>query len=138
MSKSGKRKQWLAGWRLGHLVRASLWKGLDVNSESCAAILVLFGYDVSVHEAVMRATSATPFTGPREMVVTTVFANIDTEVEKPNIKIEQWVKAAILRILVGLTKEKLFSVPGFVSDEFKEDGQRPTYNESDFKVEFPL
>jgi hypothetical protein len=137
MSKGSKRKQWLAGWRLGHTVRASLWKGLPVNSESCAAIIVLFGYDVSVQEAVMRATSVTPFTGPREMVVTTVYAAIDTEIDKPNIKIEKWLKSAILRVLGELIKDKLFSVPGCVSDEFKDGGLRPTYNESDFKVVFP-
>ncbi len=49
MSKSTKRKQWLAGWRLGQAVRASLWKGMPVNSENCAAIILFFGYDVSVH-----------------------------------------------------------------------------------------
>jgi hypothetical protein len=137
MTKSSKRKQWLAGWRLCHAVQASLWKGLPVNSESHAAIIVLFGYDVSVHESVMRATSVTPFTGPREMVVTTVYADIDTEIEKPNFKIEKWIKSAVLRVLGELIGEKLFSVQGFVSDEFKDGGQRPTYTESDFKIVFP-
>jgi hypothetical protein len=93
--------------------------------------------DVSVQEAVMRATSVTPFTGPREMVVTTVYADIDTEIDKPNIKIEKWLKSAILRVLGELIKEKLFSVPGCVSEEFKDGGLRPTYSESDFKVVFP-
>lgn len=101
-SKSARRKQWVAGWRAAQSIKSLLWKGMPVTSDNVAAFISLYGYDVSLPESVMRGGSTTT---PREMVITTVFADIDADIDKPNVLIEKWVRSTTKRLMTQLVEE---------------------------------
>jgi len=79
----------------------------------------------------------TPFKGPREQVVMSVWATIDTDTENYHAKISDWIKDSTHRVLKKLLKEQLYVVPGWPSDQYRPSVQRPTYQEDEFKATFP-
>ena len=85
----------------------------------------------------MRSSSMTPFKGPREQVVTSVRATIDTDTENYRAKISDWIQDSTHRVMKKLFKEQLYVVPGWSSDQYRSSVQRPTYQEDEFKATFP-
>lgn len=96
-SKSLRRKQWLAGHAFANAIRESLWSGLNLTVAHCASWVALYGYDASFAESIMRSQSLKM---PTEMMVTTVFAEIDIQMplDQANATIAVWLKKAHRRI----------------------------------------
>ena len=51
------RKQWLAGWKVAKSVLDSLFANLSLTPDRCASVYVMYGYDCSVPEALLRMSS---------------------------------------------------------------------------------
>jgi hypothetical protein len=135
--RSARRKQWLAGWKTAHAMKSMLWKNMAIDTTSMVSHVMLHGCDTSMAEAVMRSSSMTPFKGPREQVVMSVWATIDTDTENYRAKISDWIKDSTHRVLTNFLKEQLYVVPGWSSDQHRSSVQRPAYQEDEFKATFP-
>ena len=67
LSKSQRRKQWFAGWKLMAGIRSKLWQGMRVTNTNYAAWVYVYGYDVDLGQCAQRAA----FTGEGQQVETT-------------------------------------------------------------------
>ena len=68
------QKQWLAGWTVVKSVLDALVANLSLTPKRCASLYVLYGYDCSVPEAVMRMSSVLSV-----QTVTVSWADLDSD-----------------------------------------------------------
>ena len=59
-SVSQRRTQWTSGWKVAGALLQALWGGLRLPDNAAACVHVMYGYDCSVAEAVLRMTSSPP------------------------------------------------------------------------------
>ena len=115
----------------------ALWGGLRLPDNAVACVHVMYGYDCSVAEAVLRMTSSPPLT----MASYVFWADIDADhhLVGPNCKITVWLKGATNRMVNNLWKDKVFFLEGRRHPEAgSHDVPRPSYQESDFKLLCPV
>ena len=134
-SKSLRRKQWLAGHQLAGAIREHLWSGMQLTPASSAALIALYGYDVSIAESIIRSKSLGM---PREMLVTVVFAQLDVEIDNCNSNICQWLVKAQRRLVHQCCTEKVLIIDNWTSPTaYSASCVRPAYRDDDFKLICP-
>ena len=134
-SKSLRRKQWLAGHQLAGAMREHLWSGMQLTPASSAAMIALYGYDVSIAESMIRSKSLAL---PREMLVTVVFAQLDVEIDNCNSNICQWLVKAQRRLVHQCCTEKALIIDNWTSPTaYSASSVRPAYRDDDFKLICP-
>ena len=130
------RRQWLARWKVVKAVLESLFANLSLTPDRCASLYVMYGYDCSVPEAVMRMSSVLSV-----QAVTVSWADLDSDNQTADhhLKIANWVKCGSRQVVKKLLSEKTFILDGYQkADAMMEETPRPAYTESDYKLICPV
>ena len=108
---------------------------MQLTSASSAAIIALYGYDVSIAESIARCKNLGV---PREMLVTVIFAQLDVEVDNCNSNICQWLVKAQRRLVHQCCTEKVLLIDNWTSPTaYSASSVRPSYRDDDFKLICP-
>ena len=114
----------------------ALLANLSLTPERCTSLYVMYGYDCSVPEAVMRMSSVLSV-----QAVTVSWADLDSDNQTADhhLKIANFVKRGNRQVMKKLLSEKTFILDGYQkADAMIEDTPRPTYTESDYKLICPV
>ena len=133
------QKQWLAGWKVVKSVLDALLANLSLTPDCCAYLYVMYGYDCSVPEAVMRMSSVLSV-----QAVTVSWADLDNDNQTADhhLKIANCVKRGSRQVMKKLLWEKTFILDGYQkADAMSEETPRPTDTESAYtqtSVQWPV
>ena len=130
------REQWLAGWKVVNSVMGALLANLSLTPDRCASLYVMYGYDCSVPEAVMRMSSVLSV-----QAVTVSWADLDSDNQTADhhLNIANFVKRGNRQVMKELLSEKTFILDGYQkADAMIEETPRPTYTESDYTLICPV
>ena len=135
-SQGQSRKQWLTGWKVVKSMLDALFANLALTPDRCASVYVMYGYDTSVPEAVLRMSSVLSM-----QAVSVSWADLDSDNQTPDhhVKIATFVKRGSRQVMKKLLSEKLFVLDGYQKPDAKiEETPRPSYQESDYKIICPV
>ena len=131
-SPSQAREQWLAGWKVVMSVLDVVFANLSLTPDRCASLYVMYGYDCSVPEAVMRVSSVLS-----ALAATVSWADLDSDHQTADhhLKIANFVKRGSRQATEKLLSEKTFILDGYQkADAMMEETPRPTYTESNLSL----
>ena len=140
LSKSQRRKQWFAGWKLMECLRAKLWQGVPVTNQSYAAWVDMYGYDFSLGHCILRSVFSSAkdrAKQPSEMVCTLFWANMDTTMDNHWALLQDFHDRSGKRHLRQLLREKLYFLDGWAEEEFLSATASPSYKPTEFTATFP-
>ena len=140
LGKAQRRKQWMAGHKAWGALRRKLWAGVPVTTANHAAWIETHPYDNTLMETIVRSafqSDAARAKQPTEMVVSAIWADMDTTVPDYSSLLANFVKRASVRMLKAALREKVYILDGWKEEEFTSTMAPPTYDQTSFVATFP-